>query len=65
MVWVFLQVVLAFGVAVAIVWWTWPKAPETPKAAKVAGPVDAQKPSDVASSEKAAAGHEKADDARR
>ncbi len=25
MIWVFLQVGLAFGAAVAIVWWTWPK----------------------------------------
>ena len=30
--WVFLQVFLAFGVGVLIVWWTWPKKPKVPKA---------------------------------
>ena len=30
--WVFLQVFLAFGVGVLIVWWTWPKTPKIPKA---------------------------------
>lgn len=36
MFWVFAQVFLAFGLAVAIVWWTFPKSkkpkpPESPK----------------------------------
>ena len=30
MVWVFLQVFLAFGVAVFIVWWTFPRSEKTP-----------------------------------
>ena len=33
MAWVFFQVFLAFGVGVAIVWWTWPKSPK-PKTQK-------------------------------
>ena len=28
MAWVFFQVFLAFGVGVAIVWWTWPTEPK-------------------------------------
>ena len=29
--WVFLQVFLAFGTGILIVWWTWPKASKPPK----------------------------------
>ncbi len=31
MAWVFLQVLLAFGVAIFIVWWTIPKSPKNDK----------------------------------
>ncbi len=34
--WVFLQVFLAFGMGVLIVWWTWPKSKKPDKAASSA-----------------------------
>ena len=48
--WVFLQVFLAFGTGVLIVWWTWPKAAKPPKLPATHDATGSQKKADAAAS---------------